>query len=77
MGTSRLPSPLAVSATSASARSTAAWSRSARTDRVRSIWICWSFTSIGKTSVGSASASVKRLTPTTTFSPSSTALAKL
>ena len=38
-----------------SAASTAAWSRSARTRVVRSIWDRWSSMSIGKTSVGSRS----------------------
>ena len=77
MGTSRLPSPRAVTAMSDNAVSTAGWSRAARTDFVRSIWVCCNVMSIGKTSAGSLSASVNRFTPTTIFSPLSTALAKL
>ena len=50
----------------------------ARPHRVRAVNLyLLESTSMGKTSAGSLSASVNRFTPTTIFSPSSTALAKL
>ncbi len=74
IGGSRLALPLAAATTSARAASTAAWSRSARVRRTRSIWWAWRAGSMGNTSPGSGWSSICRLTPTITLVPLSTAL---
>src|SRR5262249_679983 len=72
IGTSRFPSPRAVSRTVASAASAASAFRSARTRAVRSSWRCSAAGSSRCSSIGSSSPSVKRFTPTITRSPLST-----
>src|SRR5438552_8143023 len=72
IGTSRLPSPRAVSRTAASARWASSTSRSARTRAVRSSCRRSAAGSRRYSSIASSSPSVKRLTPTITRSPAST-----